>query len=139
MAQLVKDVMTTDVVACDASAPIVEAARLMRDRGIGDVLVKEGKQLRGIVTDRDIVVRGIAEGRDVLRATLADVCSNDIVCATPETPVDEAAQMMRDRAIRRLPVCRGDEPVGVVTLGDLAMESDPNSALADISAARPNA
>jgi CBS domain-containing protein len=139
MAQTVKDVMTTDVVACEASTPLVEAARLMRDRGIGDVLVKENGALCGIVTDRDIVVRGLAEGRDVARGTLADVCSSDVTCAHPDTPVKEAAQMMRDRSIRRLPVVDGDQPVGIVTLGDLAMEQDPNSALADISAARPNA
>lgn len=138
MAQTVKDVMTSDLVACDAGTPLIDAARLMRDRGIGDVLVSDGNDFRGIVTDRDIVVRGVAEGCDLASGTVGDVCSGEIKCATPDMTIDDAARMMRDHAIRRLPVMSGGKAVGVVSLGDLAIERDPSSALAGISAARPN-
>ena len=138
MARTVKDVMTTDVVACDASTSLADAARLMRDRDIGDVLVEDGGQLRGIVTDRDIVVRCLAEGGDMSRATLANACSADLATADPEMTLDEAAQIMRDRAVRRLPVVRDGRAVGIVSIGDLAIERDPDSALADISSAEPN-
>jgi CBS domain-containing protein len=139
MAQTVKDVMTSNVVCCDASATVRDAAKLMRDRDIGDVLVNDGDTFRGIVTDRDIVVRCVAEGGDTKKSRLGDVCSGDITTATPETSVDDAARMMRDRAIRRLPVVQGGKAVGIVSLGDLAMDRDPSSVLGGISAARPSA
>jgi CBS domain-containing protein len=139
MGQKIKDVMTTDVVACDASTPLTDAARLMRERDIGDVLVNDSRgQLRGIVTDRDIVVRGVADGVDVSRATLSDVCSANLASVTPDTGVDEAARMMRDMAVRRLPVVKDGKAVGIVSIGDLAIEREPKSALAGISAAPPN-
>ena len=75
MAQTIKDVMTTDLIGCDVSTSLVDAARVMRDRDIGDVLVTDNQgQLCGIVTDRDIVVRCVAEGGDMSQSTLADVC-----------------------------------------------------------------
>ena len=138
MVQTVKDVMTSEVVACDVFASIGEAARLMRDFDIGEVLVRDGEKLYGIVTDRDLVVRCLAEGVDVARATVREACSEEVTSVAPGLPVDEAAQLMRDMAIRRLPVVRNGKPVGIVTLGDLAVERDPTSALADISAAPPN-
>ncbi len=138
MVQSVKDVMTTDLVSCDASTPLADAATLMRDRDIGDVLVTDGNTLRGIVTDRDIVVRCLAEGGDLSRATLADACSADLTTVEPDTGVDEAAKVMRDRAIRRLPVVEGGKAVGIVSIGDLAVTGDPKSALAGISASAPN-
>lgn len=142
---LVADVMTRNPVMCEVTTSIEQAARLMRDRDIGDVLVCEGSQLRGIVTDRDIVVRCIAGGADVSRSTIGDVCTGDVLSVAPSTTVEAAAQAMRAAAIRRLPVVEGGRPIGIVSLGDLAVEQAPRqvaddagAVLADISAAEPN-
>jgi CBS domain-containing protein len=138
MAQTVKDVMATNIVSCDPTTPLAEAARLMRDQNIGDVLVVENDRLSGIVTDRDIVVRCVAERPDLSDAKLSDAVSGDVTTVEPDTTINEATQIMRELAIRRLPVVENGKPVGVVTIGELAMERDPSSALADISAAAPN-
>jgi CBS domain-containing protein len=138
MAQKVSDVMTSDPVTLPREAPLVEAARLMRDQGIGDVIVIEGDSAEGIVTDRDIVVRGVADGRDPNTVQLGDVLSGDLTAVSPNDSVDRAVQLMRQKAIRRLPVVDGGRPVGIVSLGDLAMERDEGSVLADISEEPPN-
>ncbi|HEY7628179.1 MAG TPA: CBS domain-containing protein [Ilumatobacteraceae bacterium] len=139
MTQSVKDVMTKDVVACNSTTTLVDAARLMRDRGIGDVLVCDDDGFKGIVTDRDIVVRCLAEGHDMAAGTVGDVCTaDDLKVAAPDMTIDDAARLMRDNAIRRLPVMEDGKAIGVISLGDLAIERDPSSALAGISAARPN-
>jgi CBS domain-containing protein len=136
--QAIKGIMTTDLVTRPGSTSLKDGARLMRDRDIGDILVMEGDRLQGIVTDRDIVVRCVAGGGDLSTTTLADACSPDLITVTPDTKITEAAQIMAERAIRRLPVVEDGRPVGVVTLGDLAVERDPKSALGGISAASPN-
>ena len=138
MSQTVRDVMTSDLVTCPSSAPVMDAAGHMRDRNIGDVLVVDDGSVRGIVTDRDIVVRCVADGGDVRQATVGDVCSGDLTTVASDAPIEEAARIMRDNALRRLPVVDGGKPVGIVTLGDLAVDADPSSALGAISAARPN-
>jgi CBS domain-containing protein len=138
VAQTIQDVMTPNPTVLDAKTPLDEAARAMRDGDIGDVLVSKDGQLCGIVTDRDIVVRGVAEITDVRSAKLGDVCSRDLTTISPTDSVDKAAQLMREKALRRLPVVRDGEPVGVVSMGDLAIEKDPSSALADVSAAPGN-
>jgi len=134
----VRDIMTPDPVSCPAEATIGQAAELMRDRDIGNVLVQRDGELVGLVTDRVIVVRGIAEGMGT-DASLADVCTPGLVTVPPDAPVEEAVEMMRSMAVRRLPVVEGDRPVGILSLGDLALELDSRSALADISAAEPDA
>ena len=101
MTQTVQDVMTTELVLCDSSTSLTDAARMMRDQDIGEVLVTDGGELRGIVTDRDIVVRCVAEGSDISQSTLADACSAELISIAPDTSLDEAAQVMRDRAVRR--------------------------------------
>ena len=138
MAQTVRDVMTTDLVTCPSSTLVMAAAGHMRDRNIGDVLVVDDGSVRGIVTDRDIVVRCVADGGDVRQATVGDVCSGDLTTVASGASIEEAARIMRDNALRRLPVVDGGKPVGIVTLGDLAVDADPSSALGGISAARPN-
>jgi CBS domain-containing protein len=138
MAQTIRDVMTPDPVCLDSRTPIVEAARAMRDRGIGDVIVMEGERLAGIVTDRDIAIRAVAEGRDTQTTTLGDVASRDVATVAPDTTIDDAVMQLRGRAVRRLPVVEGDRPVGIVAIGDLAVEQDPGSALADISSKPAN-
>jgi CBS domain-containing protein len=136
--QQVQEIMTTNPVVCSSGATLSEAATIMRDRDIGDVLIEEEGRLRGIVTDRDIVVRAVAEGKDVSQVHLGDILSDDLVAVSATSSVDDALELMRSHALRRMPVVDGDRVVGIVSLGDLAVERDPNSALSDISAASPN-
>lgn len=139
MAQTISQVMTPDPWTVQEGAPIQEAARIMRDADIGDVIVLRGDEsVCGIVTDRDLVVRAMAEGADSRTATVADVCQHSVVSISSGDPVDQALPLMREHNIRRLPVIDDSRLVGIVTLGDLAIERDPNSALADISKAPPN-
>src|SRR6266571_228007 len=138
MAQSIRDVMTAHPIALPATSSVVEAARAMRDSNIGDVIVVENGRVCGIVTDRDITVRGVAEGRDVSRLKLADICSRVLTTVSPTDSVDDAIRLMREKAIRRLPVVEGGKPVGMVSLGDLTMTQDPHSALGNISAAPAN-
>jgi CBS domain-containing protein len=100
--------------------------------------VEDDGQVRGIVTDRDIVVRAVADGRDPASTTLGEVGSTDVVALSPDDTVERAVEIMRQKAIRRVPVVEGGRAVGIVSIGDLAAERDPDSALADISSARPN-
>lgn len=138
MAQTIQDVMTPEPVTLDAKTPTVEAARVMRDRDIGNVIVLEGGTVSGIVTDRDIVIRAVAEGQDPSTITLGDIASRDVTTLSPSDSVEDAVRVMRDKAVRRLPVVEGDRPVGIVSIGDLAIERDSDSTLADISASPPN-
>ena len=138
MAQTIGEVMTRDPVTLPADSPVRDAAVAMRDADIGDVIVlEEGDRIRGIVTDRDIALRVIGEGREPT-TKLGEICTGDINTVSPDTNVGDAVRLMSKKAIRRLPVVEGGKPVGIVSLGDLAMEQDPDSALADISAAEPD-
>jgi CBS domain-containing protein len=135
----VRDVMTPEVVYLPAETTIDEAARAMRERDIGDVVVTEGPTLAGVVTDRDIVLRAVAERQDPMSTSLGAIATRDLVMIEQDASADEAANVMRERAVRRLLVCDDDRHlVGIVSLGDLAMARDPNSALSDISEAAPN-
>lgn len=139
MAQAVRDIMASNLRTCPNSTTLDEAAKIMRDDDIGDVIVmKDDDSICGIVTDRDITIRAVAEGRDPSSVTLQDVCSHQLVTAEPQTDVQEAARLMREHAVRRLPVVENGKPVGIVSIGDLAIERDPDSALADVSAAPGN-
>ncbi|WP_338895368.1 CBS domain-containing protein [Streptomyces sp. TG1A-60] len=139
MTQRVSDVMTSAPVTVEPQTSVTAVARMMRDEGIGAVLVTEGERLRGLVSDRDLVVRAVAEGGDPNRTTVANACSDDLVTVTPEDDVGRAVEVMREHAVRRVPVVdEGQHAVGIVSIGDLAIERDPESALGDISAARPN-
>jgi CBS domain-containing protein len=138
MVQQIRELMTPNPVALPGTASVHEAARAMRDADIGDVIVIEHNRVCGIVTDRDIVVRTLAEARDPATTTLADICSHALLTVSPTDSVEEAVRLMRTHAIRRLPVVEGGQPVGIVSLGDLAVERDPGSALGDISSTPPN-
>jgi len=138
MAPTVRDVMTPDPVALKAEAPVVEAAMKMKERDIGAVIVLDGERVCGVVTDRDLVVRVIADGQDPTAARLQDVCSRELASVSPDDDLTRAGKLMRERAVRRLPVVENGRPVGILSMGDLAVERDPDSPLADISAASPN-
>jgi CBS domain-containing protein len=138
MAQYLRDIMTQKPVTVQATDTVVAAARSMRDGNIGDVVVVDNDQIQGILTDRDIVVRALAEGRDPARTTVGEICSRELTTLSPNDAIGEAEKTMRARAIRRLPVVEGGRPVGIVSLGDLAVERNPDSTLGGISAAPPN-
>lgn len=137
--QKVREIMTPNPVCLPTSATVAEAAAQMRANNIGDVLVTDGMALVGIVTDRDLIVRGIAPGFDPYLTSLAEVATPDARFIGPDEPASEAVRVMRDYALRRLPVCNElGEVMGVVSLGDLATQRDPSSVLSKISAAPPN-
>lgn len=139
MPERLREVMTKDPVTVSATASLQHAAELMRDRDIGDVLViDESGALFGIVTDRDIVVEGIAEGVDPASTTVDEICTHDPFALGPDDPVAKAVELMSERAIRRLPIVDNGNLVGIVSLGDLAIDRDPGSVLAEISEAPPN-
>ena len=136
--QQVKEVMTERPATLDRAASLAEAAQLMRDRDIGDVIVVEGQDVAGIVTDRDIVIRGVADGADPNRTRVGEVVSGELASVGPNDPVEQAITVMREKAVRRIPVLEGGKLVGIVSLGDLAVERDQSSVLADISEEPPN-
>ncbi|MGW1956010.1 CBS domain-containing protein [Streptomyces sp. NPDC001920] len=138
MADFVRDVMTPGVVAVRPGASLVEAAQLMRTQDIGDVVVADGQRIVGVLTDRDITVRAVADGADPLTVSVQSVCTPDPVMIGPGERVSLAVSLMREHHVRRLPVVENGLPVGVVTLGDLAETEDPDSALAEISRAAPD-
>ncbi|MGH8978168.1 MAG: CBS domain-containing protein [Acidimicrobiia bacterium] len=138
MAQTVKDVMTSNPQMLDAGSSVQDAARLMNDHDIGDVIVLDGDALCGIVTDRDITVRAVADGKDPKQTKVGEICTKKVTTVAPSDAVDHAIQVMRDHAIRRVPVVEDRKPIGILSLGDIAQERDPSSVLADVSEAPAN-
>jgi CBS domain-containing protein len=138
MARTVEEIMTTKPRTVNVDDTVLDAARVMRDNDIGDVIVVEDGQVTGIVTDRDIVVRAVAEGRDADSTAVGEICTTGVQAIEPDASVDDALRMMRDADIRRLPVVKNGRPVGILSLGDIAVEREPDSTLADISAAAPD-
>jgi CBS domain-containing protein len=138
MARTVGEIMTIAPATVAPDDAARDAARVMRDQDVGAVLVLEGEELRGVVTDRDIAVRLVAEGRDPAGTPVREIATSDPTAVASDRPVEDAVRLMRGRALRRLPVTEHGRPVGIVSLGDLAVERDSDSALADISASDPN-
>jgi len=135
----VRDVMTPLPRGLDVSASVIEAAEIMRDADIGGVVVLENDHLYGILTDRDIVVRVLAERSDPARVSVGEVCSRELTTVLPTASVGDAVRLIREKAIRRLPVMEeGGEVVGIVSMGDIAVARDRKSALGEVSAAPPN-
>lgn len=119
----VKDIMTDQVAFVNPTATIVEAAQLMQKHNIGAVPVCEGQDVVGIVTDRDIVVRNVAHGKDPSITPVKDVMSSRVKVVTPEMNLNEAAMIMAHEQVRRLPVVENNRLVGIVALGDLATQA----------------
>ncbi|MGY1439305.1 CBS domain-containing protein [Streptomyces reniochalinae] len=138
MVQQVHDVMTAAPVAVGTLTGVGEVAQRMRDEDIGAVLVTERDELRGLVTDRDLAIRVLAEGLDPGCTTVREACSPQLVTVAPGDEVGRAVGLMREHALRRLPVVENGEAVGVVALGDLAVEHDTDSTLSEISASSSN-
>jgi CBS domain-containing protein len=136
-ATTVRDIMTKNVINMQISTTLDEAARTMRERDIGNVVVAEDEQLVGLVTDRDIVIRAVAEGMDPTTTTLGTVTSRDIIAVQPDDTAQAAALLMREQAIRRVLVVDEQGLCGILSIGDLATEIDPDSVLGGISGAAP--
>lgn len=134
----VGEFMTTRLVTMDANDTITAAAQEMRDSAIGDVVVTDGDTVVGIITDRDITVRSVADQRDPDSTTLRQISSTDLITVNPNDDAVAAADLMRTYAVRRLPVMDDGRLVGLISIGDLAVEREPQSVLADISADDPN-
>src|SRR5215475_4413159 len=139
MHTLVREVMTANPLTVPVHTSIAQAARIMRDGDTGDVLVTDGRgNLVGILTDRDIVTRAVATGHDLHLTGVEEIATPMPVAVEPNTEADRAVALMREHAIRRLPVLDGGEIVGIVSLGDLACDRDEHSVLAAISFAVAN-
>lgn len=135
----IQDLMTPAPKALEATASVRAAAELMRERDIGDVVVLENNRLCGIVTDRDIVVRVLADGSDPGMVTVGEICSRELTTVPPTASIDDAVRLIRQKAIRRLPVVEDNgEILGIISIGDIAVAKNRESALADVSAAPPN-
>lgn len=138
MAQKIADIMTRNPRTVDADDSVVDAARQMRDGDFGSVLVLRGGGVDGIITDRDIAVRVVGEGRDPASTQVGEVCSTGVATVQPDQSIEEAVRVMREQDVRRVPVVEDGRPVGILSIGDLAVDRDPESLLADISAGSPD-
>lgn len=133
----VRDVMTKDPEHLGADATARDAVQIMRERNVGSVPVVVGGRLQGIVTDRDIALRVVAEDRLPAEVILSEIATATPLTITPEMDVESAARLMAQHQVRRLPVVDGTDLVGIVSLGDLSVEGDQRvagAALKDISA-----
>ncbi len=132
----VKDIMSTDVVCLSLDDSVEHAAQLMEQNGIGSIPVCEGSTVVGIVTDRDITLRSVASGSG-MNQTVGHVMTPNPVVAQPETDIHEAARLMSDNQIRRIPIVQQGSLVGIVSLGDIStdpkLQDNAEQALKNIS------
>jgi Predicted signal-transduction protein containing cAMP-binding and CBS domains len=129
----VRDVMTPGPIGVDYHQSVGEAARAMRDWGVGAILVVSNGSLYGLVTDRDLVVRAVAEERGA-DEPVGPLSSANLIGVDADADVHEAMRLMRQHAVRRLPVLEDGQVAGIVSLGDLAMQDEPDLAFAQLSA-----
>jgi CBS domain-containing protein len=138
MDKKVRDIMTPDPVGVYYEQTLSETARVMRDGGVGAVLVVNGDTLSGVVTDRDLVVRGLAEGMGP-DSPVGPLCSAKLVGVEADADVADAERLMGENAVRRLPVVDAGQIVGIVSMGDLVTSAgDAESPLSALSKADPN-
>lgn len=131
----VHDVMTTSVDLIDPSTTLARAAQIMREDDVGALPIGENDRLVGMLTDRDIVIRGIAEGKDVKSATAGEIMSPGILFCYEDQSVDEAADLMSNRQVRRLAVLNRDKRLaGIVSLGDLSTKGSKETAAETLEA-----
>src|SRR5215831_12822005 len=121
MAKSVRDAMTEDPRSISASASVVEAARLMREQHIGSLPITDHEQLVGMITDRDITTRAVAEGADLETTSVGDVYSRDLISIEPDRDLEEALKLMARHQVRRLPVVENGRLVGIVAQADIAL------------------
>jgi len=121
MAKSVRDAMTGDPHSIGATASVVEAARLMREEHIVSVPITDGEKLVGMMIDRDITTRVVAEAADPNTTSVEDVYSRDLISVEPDQALDEALQLMARHQVRRLPVVENNRLVGIVAQADIAL------------------
>jgi CBS domain-containing protein len=126
MAKSVRDTMTADPRSIGASASVVEAARLMREEHIGSLPITDDEKLVGMITDRDITTRVVAEAADPKSTSVGDVYSRDIISVEPDKDLEEALQLMAHHQVRRLPVVENGRLVGIVAQADIALTLKEN-------------
>jgi CBS domain-containing protein len=125
MSRSIRDTMTSDPRTVGPSAPVAEAARAMKEENVGAIPITEGDRLVGMVTDRDIAVRVVAEGKDPQSATVGEIASRELVTVDPDQSLDEAARLMARHQVRRVPVVEEDgRLVGILAQGDVAQLGD---------------
>lgn len=130
------EIMTAEVATANPDTSLREIANMMREEDTGAIPVLDGDELAGIVTDRDIVIRCVAEGRDPEDTTAEDILSERLETVEPDADVEEASTLMAKRQIRRLPVVQDGRLVGMVSLGDIAVKAEDEAAteaLEDVS------
>jgi CBS domain-containing protein len=120
----IKDVMTQNPTSCDPSTTVVEAAKVMASQDVGSVPVVKDGRLVGMVTDRDIVVRALAEGRDPSATKVGEIASSDLDTVSPDDDLNTALRKMASSRVRRLPVVKDDQLVGIVAQADVARQGD---------------
>ena len=120
MGTSIKEVMTSQVKTCEPDTTVIEAAKVMAKEDVGPVPIVEQGRLTGIVTDRDIVVRVVAEGRDPSSTTVGEIASRDLVTVSPDDDLDAALKQLAQSQVRRIPVVEGDRLVGIVAQADIA-------------------
>ena len=122
----VREIMTTDVATATPETTLEDIATMMRDEDTGAIPVLDNDELVGIITDRDIVIRCIAEGKDPVETTVEDIVTESLETIEPDSDIEEARELMSRRQIRRLPVVEDREFIGMLSIGDLAVKSDAN-------------
>jgi CBS domain-containing protein len=120
----IRDVMTQNPTACEPSASVADVAKVMANEDVGQIPVADGGNLVAVVTDRDLVVRVLAEGRDPQSTTAGEIASRDVVTVSPETSLEEALTLLARHQVRRLPVVEGDRLVGIVAQADVARQGE---------------
>ena len=124
----VREIMHHNLKKTRPDTGLVEAARIMRDTEVGSLLVRQGNELVGIITDRDIVCRAVAEELELGATLIGEIMSKNVACCYDDQDVDDAAQIMGENKVRRLAVRDRDEHlVGIITLSDLASSSTERS------------
>ena len=124
MVNSVRDAMTENPRSIVASASVVEAARLMRDEHVGSLPITDGDTLVGMITDRDITTRVVAEAADLATSSVGDVYSQDLISVEPDKDLEEALTLMARHQVRRLPVVENGRLVGIVAQADIALRED---------------
>jgi CBS domain-containing protein len=124
MGKSVQEVMTSNPTSVEANSPVIDAARIMKQEDVGIVPVVEGDRLAGTVTDRDIALRVVAEGKDPQSTSVREIASTNLVTVDPQQDLDEALRLMASHQVRRLPVVEGGKLVGIVAQADVAREAD---------------
>ncbi len=133
----VREIMTKDVACVNPDSTVSEAARIMNDLDVGSVPVCRENSVVGILTDRDIVLRNIAQGQDPVKTSVKDVMTQDVFTTSPDADIDDVSEVMIYQQIRRVPVVEDNKLVGIIALGDIALEDElefeASEALSEIS------